>query len=134
MNFNLFAGRDCVEAQGRKWALMLHVENVDSSRVDPATGSQSQIPDHPVIAPEGPGFVIIKGNQGDQDAVAPIAALHELHRTQAAQLAASAAEHQRKLEEHEAWKQANPPGQKDNVMWFRPRKGSRYLQAEGGAR
>lgn len=99
VDFNLFAGLACVEAQGKKWALMQAVENVDSSRVDPATGALPQIPEHPAIPLDGPGFVVVNGNQADQAAVAPIAALHELHRTQSAQLAVSAAEHRRKQEE-----------------------------------
>jgi len=134
IDFNHLTALDKIETADRKWIFLLRIENVDTSLINPRTGQGAAVPSHPVLPTDGPGFEVTKGNGANQNAIASLEVLHTLYRTKGTELSASAAERRRIQQEQEVLEKANPPQPEDNVMWFRPRKGSRYLQAEGGAR
>ena len=131
IDFNHLSALGYVESADRRWILFLVIVNIDTSVVNPVTGLPVAEPAHPAIPGDGPQFVVTKGDTSDPGSTAPLDALHKLYAEKAAELIASA-EEQKQIRERQALEQTNQP--QNNVMWFRPRKGSRYLQQEGGSR
>ncbi|QJE97321.1 hypothetical protein [Luteolibacter luteus] len=134
IDFNHLSSVSDVESVDRRWILFLVIVNIDTSVVNPATGQAVTEPTHPPIPEDdGPKFVVTKGDTTDPRSTAPLHALHKLYAEKSDELIA-AAEVQKQTREQMAQEEADQSQPRDNVMWFRPKKGSRYLQQEGGGR
>ncbi|WP_367872268.1 hypothetical protein [Luteolibacter sp. Populi] len=108
----------------------LFVSDVDTVLLSQRLQHAVAVPAHPPLPADGPGFVIVAGDTTDLEAIAPIHALHDFYRAEQERLAGGYFERERLRAESAATAAAAPVAAKDNVMWFRPRKGSRYLPQE----
>lgn len=133
IDFNHLSALSHFESNAHRWILLLAIVNIDTTTASPATGATVPEPAHPEIPAGAPAFVLTKGDPSNQGPVAPLDTLHDLYEVKAAEWIASAAA-QKQIREQQAAEQANSAQPQNNVMWFRPRKGSRYLQEEGGNR
>ena len=125
VDFNNFSGFGSFESEGVEWIFIMSVGNVPHEYRDRMTW----LPSAPVAIPGvEPAFVVTKGDAGNREARAPIVGLHDLFTRE--KHALIAARWQREIDrsrrEEEARARAAKP--RDTVMWFRPRKGSRYLE------
>ncbi|HWB05270.1 MAG TPA: hypothetical protein VG796_19715 [Verrucomicrobiales bacterium] len=78
----------------------------------------------PFIPPDGPGFVLVKGDAANTRAVNPVAAFHQIYKTDAVNLALKLEERERRRAvEAAAESPATTPG--DIVIQFWPKKSRR---------
>jgi len=79
--------------------------------------------------PEVPagGIVFLKGNPQDPVGIAPIALLKELIESEKPRLAVYQAERLRHQQASAAWEKAHPEAPRDETIWLKPHRGSRYL-------
>lgn len=102
------------------------IGNIDTVRLAGRFQRQISIPEHPVLPTDRPGFILTAGEVPGAEALAPIQWLHDYYGAEKVRLAAE-------YDQREQLRRENPPAApeasapRDNVMWFRPRKGSRYL-------
>jgi hypothetical protein len=139
VDFNHLTGCGGFDAEKKTHFLFLGVGNIDTAKIRERWGRIFPIPAHPALPAGEARFVVTKGDATDAAALAPIQALHDFYMVEKDRLAAAYEERERNQRNQAALLKANPPRPKDNVMWVRPRKGSRYLAeesaaAEGGGR
>ena len=119
----------------KAWYLQfLGIGNVDTVRLAERFQRPISLPAHPPLPADRPGFVLVTGDATDSVGIAPVQWLHEYYATEKTRLAA---EYLQRVQDRASAPAAapGPAAPQDNVMWFRPRKGSRYLATpEGGAR
>ena len=90
--------------------------------------SHSPARDFPGLAqiPEG-GMVLLAGDPDSASGMAPILALRDLIMAEKGRLTDFQAARRAEREARIAWEKAHPPIPRDEVYWFRPHRGSRYL-------
>lgn len=110
-----------------------HLEN-DRTRylaITVVRPARSEVPDSiqpsiPVIPADSPGFILVKGDPANSRAINPIAALHQIYKTEAPQLRDRLEEIERKRLEDKAWQEAHPVVPRDAVIRFWPKKSRRH--------
>lgn len=130
VDFGYYSGFCSFESEGVEWTFLMAIGAVPRERGDQMTW----LPSLPAEGfGEAPAFVVTRGNGQDREAPAPIRGLHELFsRNKGKPIAARERREVDQLirREEERLRAAVP---KHTVMWFRPRKGSRYLENPAGA-
>lgn len=136
VDFNHLTGLAAADSAKLPFLKSLNISNVDTARLSTRRGSPVPVPHHPDLPADGPGFVVTSGDLSEAGVLAPIQELHAFYRLEKERLAA---EYEAREQERLAKAAAPVPPSipKDNVIWLRPRKGSRYLEQqaseEGGA-
>jgi hypothetical protein len=72
-------------------------------------------------------IVFTKGNSQDAVGIAPITLLQELIASEKPRLAVYQADRLRHQQAREAWEKSHPEAPRDETIWLKPHRGSRYL-------
>lgn len=132
-DLGLLAGIGSFVHAGETYSLVLVHSAIDTTK------SRLFASRHAIETPDVPvgGIRILKGNAGDPSGAAPINLLAELIMNEKSRLIAYQAARLQHQQAAAEWQKAHPPVPRDETIWFKPHRGSRYLadpQPEAAAR
>lgn len=141
IDFNVMRGMYSVQSGNTTYLLFMMIgdESTAQRRTRSGTVITPKVPEIPAL-PEEPGFVVVKGNPANEEAMNGIRKLHELYTMDSAQFIAAYEQRLRCEAAAMAWEKANPP-QPENVTirWWRGKRdpqptqdGSSDSPTEGG--
>lgn len=124
VDFNHFGSVVEVENGDQKYVLLMGTDNVSREGADPPSW-QGELPD---LGVGYPAYTLVDGGDSDDKAYSPFDALHDVYEADREEFIAA----------YEARQQAEPapeelaadPSPDDTVIYFWPRRGSRYFQEE----
>lgn len=119
----LLAGIGRFIRDGETYNLMLMHSEIDTTRAR-KNGARG-FPDLSHVADNSIRFV--RGESGDAVGTAPVRLVKELIVNEKIRLQTFQADLGRHREARAAWEKANPPVPRDETIWIRPHRGSRYL-------
>ncbi len=140
MNFSVFANLHAFLHEGVTHQLLLMHREIDTARLRRNFAWHRPV-SHPFVPAEG--FLILKGDPGDEAGTAPLRILMDLYSIEKERLTAANIERKQALREAVEWAGLNPKSREpvSHGYWLRPHRGSRYLApslqhapGKGGAR
>ena len=123
LDVGLLGGIGRFVRDGETYSLMLMHSEIDTTRA--RRGGTRGFPDLSRVAENSIRFV--KGEPGDVVGSAPVHLIKELIANEKVRLQTFQADLERHREARSAWDKANPPLPRDETIWVRPHRGSRYL-------
>ncbi len=72
----------------------------------------------PELPQDGPGFVLIQGDDTNTEAVRDVQAMHDLYRTEGTRLREARLKREQAQRDREVWLLANPPQPRDTIIQF----------------
>jgi hypothetical protein len=132
-DIGMLAGIARFVSNGETYNVMLMHSHYDTTRF--RNLAARMVPDLPQVPADGIAF--IKGNPRDPAGTAPINLLKELLSNEESRLLTYQAARLQQQQAAAAWQKAHPPVPRDETIWLRPHRGSRYLanpQPEAAAR
>ncbi len=124
IDFNVMRGMYSVQSGNTTYLLFMMIgdESTAPRRTRSGTVITPKVPEIPAL-PEEPGFVLVKGNPANEEAMNGIRKLHELYTMDSAQFIAAYEQRLRYEAAARAWEKANPP-QPENVTvrWWRGKR------------
>ena len=126
IDWNDFAGLGSFIAGEKqtRHMVMLGLGNVDNDSVLPNGTTRADGTVIPELPTDGPGFVLVKGDPTDVEAMRDITTMHALYRAEGTRLHESRLKREQSQREQEAWRKANPQPPRDTVIQF-GRKGKK---------
>ena len=106
---------------GEVYQIMLTLSTVDTSRIRLA----DNLPD--LSAVQADSITLRQGNPKDLIGTAPVTLLKELITNEKSRLTTYQADRKRYQQAAAEWGKAHPPVARDETIWLRPHRGSRYL-------
>lgn len=131
-DIGLLAGTGGFVHNGESYNLFLVHSDIDTTGMRHAI--REFLPDIP--EPPADSTIILKGNPKDPAGIAPITVIREIVNIGKPRLIPYQAARLRYQASAAAWEKAHPRVPRDETFWFKPHRGSRYLNAatKGGVR
>lgn len=122
-DIGLLAGTGRFVRDGEDYLVMLMHSNYSTRNFrNLGTRMFPKLPEVPVGA-----IVFLKGNPQDPVGIAPITLLKELIASEKPRLAVYQADRLRHQQASAAWEKSHPEAPRDETIWLKPHRGSRYL-------
>jgi hypothetical protein len=128
VDFNHISGIGAFQSNGVQYHLMMGIGNETESQTKKRAalaGIAETSPVVPQLPTDRPAYVLIEGDVGDSESLAPLDGLHWLYQKEKAQLTAAYEGRERARIDREAYLKAHPPITPDTLIQFWPRKSSR---------
>lgn len=119
----LLAGIGSFVRNGESYSVMLMHSHLDTTRLRKA--GRANLPDLSSVAPNSIRFT--KGDPADAIGTAPAVLVKELIANEKTRIQIFQADLARHHAARTAWEKANPEPPRDETIWIRPHRGSRYL-------
>ena len=123
VDFNLLGGFHEVQGRGSRYTFVMSITNVKRERYQELLsenfeGNRPEFPELPTVAEFGPGYLLTKGDDSNEDALRVMDIFHDLFEKEQIRLqeAYEQREQNRVLREEDLRK--NPPIEKDTVIHF----------------
>jgi hypothetical protein len=130
-DISLLAPLQRVKVGDQSRMFFLHSSHVDTAKESKLRKSVD-LPEMPDL--QANGFSVIKGGDHNGDTQLILASLRDFHVTHSQRLSLIRKAQKEYLAAAAAWHKANPPRPQNHTIWLKPHRGSRYLNAEGGAK
>ena len=132
-DIGLIAGLGRFVRGGENYSVMLMCSRIDTTRP-----RKIPLPNMPALSAVTAGSITyLKGDPADTIGTAPVTLVKELIANEKSRLEIFQADLARHHAARAAWEKANPEPPRDETLWIRPHRGSRYLaepKPEAGAR
>ncbi len=118
IDFNHIAGIGGFESGDGsiRYNILMGLGNAPAGMRIGRTGRTVQGPVIPPLPADGPGFVVVEGDDSDTAALADMDAIHALYRAEGARLKAAYECRERYHRAQAAWLKANPPPPRDTIL------------------
>lgn len=132
IDFNILRGMYSLQIGITTYHLLMMIgdESTAPRRTKSGFVFAPKVPEIPTL-PKEPGFVVVKGDAANEEAMSGIRKLHELYTTDRDQLVAAYEQRLRYQAAAQAWEKANPP-QPENVTvrWWRGKRAPQLAPSE----